>query len=460
MGAGIAAGLLAAGERPTVADVRAGASFHFSGEQATHGVSPQPVSSGAPLRLGLRQAMELAEKQNPDIQAARLRELEQAAVARGTRSAYLPQLAANVSGTRQTTNLQGIGVPGREIGIPSRLGPFRTFDARPVLTQTVLDLSLLAQIRAARARVLEAGREAIVTQEATLIAVLQLYLQTFQAESRWKAATARRTTAESALKQARDFREAQTASELDLVRAIQQLEAENVAVAETRRDRDTLKTLLLRTIGLPQDQLVELEEPPLPHQAAPDVEGAVRLALAERPEVLALESRIQATENEVESARWERLPKLGFRSDYGVLGAGPDRSVSTYYVGGTLSVPIWTSGRIESEIAGARARADRARQELRATQLRVSQEVRQSRIEMDAALEALRAAETGTSAARKALELSQLRFASGIATNLDLITAQGILAEAEDREIRLRYEHALARARLARARGSVYSFFE
>jgi outer membrane protein TolC len=218
---------------------------------------------------------------------------------------------------------------------------------------------------------------------------------------------------------------------------------------------------LLRTIGVSPVEDVVLEQPELPRAnvGAPAKE-LIKLAVEQRPEIAAAQSRIQANELEAESARRERLPRIGFFGGYGVLGARPDQAVSTYAVEGSLSFPIWTSGRIESQIKGAQARAERSRQELRSTELRVSQEVRQSMIEQDAALEALRAAEVGTQAARQALELSQLRFGSGIATNLDLITAQGILAEAEDREIRLRYEHSLARARLARARGNVYLFFE
>ena len=53
-----------------------------------------------------------------------------------------------MNGTYQTINLQNIGliIPGMN----SRVGPFRTFDARPTVMQNVLDLSLLSRIRAAR----------------------------------------------------------------------------------------------------------------------------------------------------------------------------------------------------------------------------------------------------------------------------------------------------------------------
>ncbi|MBL8222984.1 MAG: TolC family protein, partial [Bryobacterales bacterium] len=86
--------------------------------------------------------------------------------------------------------------------------------------------------------------------------------------------------------------------------------------------------------------------------------------------------------------------------------------------------------------------------------------MKQAEVEANAALLAMRASQDAVAAARQSLELARLRFSSGIATNLDTITAQGTLAQAEDAEIRTRYEFHLARARWARAVGTVYAFFE
>lgn len=403
-----------------------------------------------PRALTLRGALETAEKLSPDVQLARLGQLEAEAATRNARSGYLPQLNAVVNGTYQTINLQGIGLffPG----VDGRVGPFRTFNARPVLTQTVLDLSLLSTIRAAREREKERRFDAATAKEATLLAVAQLYLQAQQAESRIAAAEARRKTAEAVLAQAREFESAGTASKLDVARAEQQYQTEDVSVTEARRDRETLATLLLRTIGLEQGP-VSLEAPRL---AVTKGDGLP----VDRPEMRAIESRIRSSALDRQRAGRERYPKLAFAGDYGASGAGPERSIGTYNVGATLTISLWTSGRIESDVQAAAIRLRRAETEKRSLELRIEQEVRQARLESEAALVALASAERATRAARESLELSRLRFASGIATNLDTITAQGILAQAEDQEIRLRYEYFLARARAARASGNVYALLD
>jgi outer membrane protein TolC len=129
-------------------------------------------------------------------------------------------------------------------------------------------------------------------------------------------------------------------------------------------------------------------------------------------------------------------------------------------VGATLTIPLWTGGRIEADVQAAKVRIQQAQQQRRNVELQVAQEVKQAQVEAEAALVGLRSAEEAVQASRTSVELARLRFTSGIATNLDTITAQGALAAAEDVAIRTRYEYFLARARYARAVGDVYLFFE
>jgi outer membrane protein TolC len=214
--------------------------------------------------------------------------------------------------------------------------------------------------------------------------------------------------------------------------------------------------LLLRTIGMPQEEAVTLMVPelpvPLPATASSAVQG--------RTEIQSLESQIRIAKLDEQRAARERLPRITASGDYGVYGEGPNRSVSTYTVGATLIIPIATGGRIAAERKEAQARVRQTEQRLRSTHLQVSQEIAQALIEKDAAFQNLTESARAAAAARESLELSRLRFAAGLSTNLDTISAQSALTQAEDQEIRARYEYHLGAARLARARGDVFLFFE
>jgi outer membrane protein TolC len=413
----------------------------------------------APRTLTLREALELASKLSPDVQQARLRVLEMEAARQRTAASYMPQVSVVVGAAYQTSNLQGIGLVFP--GLSDRVGPFRTFNARPVVTQTVLDLGLLSTIRAARARAETAGHDAAAAREATLEAVLEVYLRSCQAASRVRAAEARVRSAEAMLAQTRELEAAGRASKLDLARTGQQFHAERAALAETAGELDLLRPLLLKTIGLDPTEPVELAPPALaPLRDNPAIGPLLAAALEMRSEIRALESELRAAGFDRQAAARERLPKLSFSGDYGVLGAGPDRGLSTYTAGGTLAIPLWTGGRIESDIKTARARQSQAAERLRAMKLQVGQELVQALAGRDSARAVLEASSKAAAAARESLELARLRLSAGMATSLDTVTAQSALAQTEESEIRARYDYYLASARLAHARGDVMLFFE
>jgi outer membrane protein len=410
------------------------------------------------LAVSLRDAVEQAGKLNPDVALARLRVIEAEAQAASVRSAHLPQLNATVGQTYQTTNLQGIGVifPG----VSSRVGPFKVFDTRPRLTQTIFDAGLVSQIRAARVAV-EQNRYAVeAAREATQQAVLDLYLQALQAESRILASKARLETARVVLKQARDREASGAASKLDIARSEQEFYNEEQVMVNAERDYRVLKTALARAIGLDSEKLDIEKLDANPMKLLPPADAETKAAVAGRAELKSDEAGIRRATQEMERARREYLPKVGFSGDFGVLGQHPAQNLSTYSVGVSASIPIWTSGRIAADIAAARARVDQAKEQLRRTRLTVEDETRQSLLRWQAARETLVLAEKASAAARESVALARLRFEAGLSTNIDTVIAQGRLAEAEDAEIRNRHEVLRARASYARSKGDVNTFFE
>jgi OMF family outer membrane factor len=398
-------------------------------------------------RLTLEQALKAAEKASPDIQQARLRALEGEAQTLVVKSALGPQLSASAAISYQTSNLAGIGVSGP--GFPSRVGPYRVFDTRPTLTQTVLDMPLLSQYRAAKERAGQWREDASTISERTRLAVIDVYLRALASDSRRRAAASRVETAAAVLQQVRDAEQAGTSSKLDVARALQRLETEQATLVLARRDRDSLITTLKRTIGLEQSIAVELDE----FRAAP-----AEPPISTRHEMRALEAKRRALVEDSRAAERQRWPRVQASGDFGVLGQDPANSVSTYTVGASVAIPLWTSGRIENEIKAAKLRLSQWEQEKHALELAISQEVAQAQIERDAALEALAVTARAAAAARETLELARLRYGAGLTTNLDVITAQGNLAQTEEDEIRTRYDGLLASASLARARGDVMAF--
>lgn len=402
--------------------------------------------------MTLEQALEKAQQASPVVQQARLRALEQEAQALTVRAGLGPQLNVTMAQSYQTSNLQGIGLTFP--GVPSRIGPYRVMDARPRLTQTVLDLGLLSRYRAEKERAGQAREEAGSVAEKTRLAVIDLYLQALLAETRSRASEARVGTAAAVLEQAVEAEQAGTGNKLDVARASQRLETERAALIGLKRDKSAVVTMLKRTIGAEQGEPLEVT----PVAAAGTLAASLEDALKARPEMRALEARGRVLRLELEAAQRERWPKVGAFGDYGALGQDPSNAVSTYAVGVSVSIPVWTSGRIENSIQAARHRLEMWEKEKRALRLQVEQEMTQAALEREAAVAAQSAASKAARAAREALELSRLRYGAGLATNLDVVTAQGELAQTEEEELRTRYEGLVAAARLAAAQGDVMAF--
>lgn len=409
-------------------------------------------------RMTVQDALAATERLNPELQEARLRILESEWRTQATRSAYLPQANLEVGTTYETSNLQGIGVifPG----FPSRVGPYRTFNARPVVRQTVLDLSLLDSIRASRVRAQQSKIAAESVREDLQIAMVQLYLQALQASSRQDAASERLKTAEAIWKQWRDREEAGTGSKLDVTRAEQQVEAERGALIVARREASVMKSLLLRAIGREQSPDIELVAPEMEEKAsAVSAEPAKETAFEARKDLLALETGLSAAKLDIRSAERQRLPAVSALADWGVLGAGPDRSIGTYRIGASMRIPLWTGRRIESEVAIAKLQAQQLEKQIGLRKVQIDQELRQAAIEGEEARRAFESAERGRQAARETLELSRLRVGAGLATAVDVAVAQSALSEADDRMIRARYDGYLASAKMAWAMGDVRKAF-
>lgn len=403
-------------------------------------------------RLTINEALDATERLNPDLQVAKLRIVEAESQSAIVRSAYQPQAQLSVNTAYQTSNLQGIGLVFP--GFPSRIGPYRTFNARPAVTQTVVDLSLLESIRAARVREGQQKFNADAVREDLQLAVAQLYLQALQAESRREAAAARVKTADAILTQSRDRQTAGAGSRLDVVRGVQQLEAERSVLIAAEREVAVLKSLLVRAIGRDQSSAADVElVKPAASSVSVDGNGEAR------PEQKALETGLAAAKLDLKAAERQRWPKVSAFGDWGVLGAGPDRAIGTYNAGVAMTLPLWTGRRIESEIAQASTRIAIAQRQIDRLKLQVSQEVRQAQIEGEEAVRQRQSAEAGTSAAREALELSRLRVEAGLATTVDIAVAQSAFAEADDRLIRSQYAEQLASVRLAWASGEVRRAF-
>ncbi len=418
-------------------------------------VGTLPAQDAMPMSL--RDAVTMALRQNPDVQIAKLAVAEADAGLSQVRSQLLPQVAVTAIQRRQTLNLRGIGLTFP--GVPALVGPFSAFDARPTLSQTVLDLSAWKAVDAARKRVLQADAGGEAVRQATALSVISIYLQALELEGRIAASESRLESAQAVESQVRSRYEAGSASRLDLSRAVLQVQSEVAFLRRSEGARASTLQVLLRLIGQQENARVLLTDP-LPKNSVPLMElvQAERDAIENNPELRSLRMAVAAARAESGQAKLQRMPRIRFVADYGANGQTPSASLGTYQYAGQVDFPLFASGRIRGEIQAASARQRSAEEGLRGGHLKVLSELRGAHAECLAAEEAARAAEVALEAARDNLDLSRARYDAGIADSVSVLQAQATLADIENLEIGAIIEREIARARVLFASGDVMPF--
>jgi len=138
------------------------------------------ITTGQPATLSYEQAVKLAIDNN----LATLRAQERRNEARGQQEQARAPLLPNVSGVAYqanlTMNLVALGFqPGTFPGISKTfLGPFKNFDARLFLRQSVFDLSAIRNYQAGKAGVRVAELNEALAREAMMLAAQKLPLKT------------------------------------------------------------------------------------------------------------------------------------------------------------------------------------------------------------------------------------------------------------------------------------------
>ncbi len=398
------------------------------------------------ISRGLRYNLAQAEgDQTVRIQRARqLREL----------SAMLPTLAIRPSVSEQQVNLASFGFSGFA-GIPSVVGPFSVYDARGVLSQSVLNLHDLRNYRAARANVSAAEFSQRDIREQVVVVVTGLYLQALSGAARSEAQQAQVNTAQAAYNQALDRRAAGTVPGIDVLRAQVQLQAEQQRLIALAGEFDNQKISLARAIGLPLGQQFHLADstPYAPLPADVTIESTLELAYKQRADYRAQQALVRAAELSKSAARAGRYPTAAIDANYGVIGPLPDQLHGSFSVAGSVNIPIFQGGRVRADVEETDAVLRQRQAELDDLRGRIEADVRTAFNNVRSASRQVEVAVQTVDLARQQLEQAQGRFAAGVTNNLEVIQAQQAVAAANENYISALYAFNSAKTQVVRARG-------
>src|SRR6202789_1026025 len=415
-----------------------------------------PADPAAPLPLTLKQAVQLALKQNPQRLIAQILVHESDRNSQIARSALLPQANVAASGAVIQYNVQSIErAPKR-----ADLGPYQIINAGPAFSQTILDFPKIRAYQIGREGTHQARADEQTAREIVVNAVVDQYLLILRALATRDAANARVALAQRLYEQATRLQSTGIGLNIDTVRANVELQNERQNLIDAETLTHTTKNGLAELLNLPRDQDLEVTDG-LNFYDLPKLEkeALLSLALATRPEILSVTSQQRIARLSADSAGEQRLPQLGFTGFWLYQGSQFNNGVPAYTYEASVEFPIFTSGRIRAEEARAKLEEQRVAELRRQVEAQIVDEVKSALAQLTAARNSVDVANLGLQLAQEEVAQAQRRFQAGVTTNIEVITAQDELARANDNQIGALYQFNLSRAALARATGTIETMY-
>ncbi len=421
------------------------------------GSVPQGQATDEVLQLSFSNVLDRGLKNNLGL----LLQSDNTLAARGQKwkelSALLPNLTTATSENVAKINLaaQGFRFSGPAFaGIPSVVGPFGFFDSRIYLKQSVLDLNALYRERGASENVKAAESNYKNARDLVVLAVGNAYLEVLAGDARVETADAQLKTAQSLYEKSEDEQKAGLVPAIDTLRAQVEMQTRQQQLIIARNNFEKEKLTLGRIIGLPPgQQFVLTEKTPYAPLTGITIEEAEKRAYASRSDYQAAIQQVRSAQHFRRAARAEHYPTIDINANFGDSSITIGNPQAVYQASATLRFPIFAGNKSHADALEADAALHQAGQQLDNLRAQIDYEVRTALLDLQAAADQVKVAQSSVDLANQELEQAHDRFAAGVADNLEVVQAQETVAGANEQYISSLYAHNVAKVELAKAMG-------
>jgi outer membrane protein len=416
-----------------------------------------PNAPAGVMRLTLDQAVGLALKQNTTAQIAVLTAAQSKQDQKIALSTLLPQADLGVTEQWERINIVA-QFGGNKIfpGVPNHVGPYSIFSAGPSFNGPLLDLTLFRRYQASRHSANASREDSLSTREQVILLVVSQYIGTLRSMADVQASQSRVDLAQALYNQAADLQKEGVGTGIDTLRANVELQNESQRLLEAQATGETSLFGLSRLLNLDPRQQIELGDSlSFFETPQPNVEASIEEGLSARPEWKSMLEQVRAAENQKKAALAERLPSVHFSGNWAQFGTDPSSVIPTYTYAGSVSVPLFTGGRIRAETIRADLDVQKLHQQQSDLRNQIAFDVKTALINLDSARNQVRVANLGVQLSRGEVDQARDRFNAGVANNIEVIQAQDSLARANDNQIAALYRFNQARADLARSIGQM-----
>jgi len=247
------------------------------------------------------------------------------------------------------------------------------------------------------------------------------------------------------------------ASALDVAQAQTQLETTRADAIDVESQRAAFEHAIAVLIGR-QPSTFSIEPSTIGSPAPPDVPGIVPSTLLERrPDIASAERRVAASVAQIDVARAALYPLIslsaaaGFES--GAFGRILTAASGLWTIAPLATIPVFDAGRRRAVVAQRRAEFEENAAGYQQTVLSAFREVEDQLAALRVLADEAEVQARGVDAARRSLTLATNRYTGGVATYLEVISAQSAELASERVQIGIETRRKTATVLLLKAVG-------
>ena len=423
------------------------------------------LGAAAQQTLTLRQAIEQALKQNPEVDAARAQIDEAKANSALARTALLPQIGFTEDISRGDDPVYAFGMRLRQqrftqadfaisaLNTPDPIGDLST---RISGGWQIFDtLRTERQIHGTDLMQKSAAAQAGAVDQKIVFGVVAAYQQALYAEREVATAKHEVETAEALFKSADDHVKAGLAVESDRISAQVNLAVCRQGLIAAEGDRELAWASLREAMGAPEMKESALAPIEGRNFTQGDLEQEVAAALKNRKDLNAIGQADQAQNTAVSAAKLSYGPHVNaygnWENDAASIGGA---NGSNWVAGVQVGIDLLPLGK-RAQLAHEKATKARIDAQLESYRQRVRVEVSQAHIQRETARQSMETARVATDQAGKSLRIVKNRYEAGLATITDLLRAEDAERQSQTNYWRAVYGNTMTYAQLLFATGTL-----
>ncbi|MBH8560770.1 TolC family protein [Nostoc sp. CENA67] len=410
---------------------------------------PEEVTFQGNQPITLAQALELARRNNRDLQVSLL-ELQRAQAAlREAQAALLPNVGVTAELTRSQAASTQLQVE-QGVAPPTSDDPTTSFNGQAQLTYNIYTSgNRRASIRQAEEQV-RFNELAVESQsEQIRLNVTTDYYNLQQRDEEVRIAQSAVENSQASLRDAQALETAGVGTRFDVLRSQVNLANAQQDLTNAFAQQQIARRQLATRISLPQSINISAADPvQLAGIWNQTLEQSIVLAFQNRAELQQQLAQRNIYEQQRRQALSSLGPQVSLVASYQLLDQFNDNTSATdgYSLGVRATLNLYDGGAAKARAAQAKANIAIAETQFAEQRNQIRFQVEQAFSTQQARLENVQTANTALEQAREALRLARLRFQAGVGTQTDVINSENDLTTAEGNRVRaiLDYNRALA----------------